>query len=408
MNVNGTRVPELTHPMKFALLGADRDSLALAEAAEAAGHSIAWRGAETSSDDSTWEDLVDPAVADAILVAAAAGDGEDARARQLQELAKLGRPLLAAHPVVSSVISYFEIDMARAESGAVLQHYNPLVEAECVDRLAGWVRTGHPQLGAVEQLVATRRLANRSRERVVRHFARDVELLARLAGRLDRIGAHAATDDPSAAYASLSVQLSGPQRVPVRWSVEPIVAGSDLQVTLVCQHGRVTLVIDESGRAVELAEQRRAAEKREQLAGASPAMRALLRFVDAVRAGDGGASTWPGALDAMELADSIEISLRRGRMIDVHHRELTEQLAFRGVMSALGCGVLVVLVPAALAIGWIAGILKAPLSDYWPHALLAVLTAFLGLQILPRLIAGPPKDRNHGRDSSRAARDSAD
>ena len=87
---------------------------------------------------------------------------------------------------------------------------------------------------------------------------------------------------------------------------------------------------------------------------------------------------------------SIEISLRRGRMIDVHDQQLTEQLAFKGTMSAFGCGLLLVIVPALLVLGWIAGMVGIPVAEYWPHVLLAILALFLGLQFLPKLLYKPP------------------
>jgi hypothetical protein len=378
----------LRHPMKFALLGDDPESRALANAAAAAGHEIGWHDvSEDPLPGGAWEALFDPATADAILVGAGP---PDLRARQVQELAKQGRPLLVVHPIGPSVISYFEIDMARTESGAIVEHFNPLIEAECAPQLAAWVRDGHPELGAVEQIAATRHLADRAPDRVLWHFARDVELLTRIAGRLDRIGAHAALGQGDAAYGSLSVQLLGRRPVPVRWAVEPPAGQAQLRVALICKHGRATLEFDAEGRAVELVIHQGDAESRSPQGGASPAAIAVSRFVSIVNEGNAVASTWPDALDAMELADSIEISLRRGRMIDVHHRELTEQLAFKGVMSALGCGVLVVLIPLAIVIGWLAGLLGIPLSQYWAHALLALLAAFLALQFLPRMFAQKP------------------
>jgi hypothetical protein len=371
--------------MKFALLGADAESRALADAAISAGHSLAWK--ETASaepGDNAWEALLDSETADAVLLGA--GDA-DRRARQIMELAKLGRPVLAVHPIVPSVISYFEIDMARGESGAVLHHFNPLVESSLVERVVAWGREGHPALGAIEQIVATRMLGDRSTECVLWHFARDVELLSRIAGRFDRIGAHAALGDAAAAYASLGVQLLGARPIPVRWAVEPLTGQEELRVAVICQHGRAVLVFDHAGACQELIEQTSAGDTRTPAPAERPAALALGRFAAAVEPGAQPASTWTSALDAMELADSIEISLRRGRMIDVHHRELTEQLAFKGVMAAIGCGVLVVLIPLVIVVGWIAGILKIPLSDYWPHLLLAALAAFLALQLLPKLMS---------------------
>src|SRR5262245_57875365 len=126
--------------MKLALLGADADSLALAAAAIAVGHEISWQGDLAGADRSRfswltaedrgeqWEDLHDPGRADAVIVGRGSA-GQDLRARQVQELVKLGRPLLSVHPLFDSVLTYFEVDLARGESHAVVEHFNPLVES---------------------------------------------------------------------------------------------------------------------------------------------------------------------------------------------------------------------------------------------------------------------------------------
>jgi hypothetical protein len=111
------------------------------------------------------------------------------------------------------------------------------------------------------------------------------------------------------------------------------------------------------------------------------------RFGSKLERGD-RASSWPKALRAMELADTIEIALRRGRMIEVHRQELTEQLAFKGMMAALGCGVLAAVIPVALAAAFIAGQFGAPVGRFVPHLLLAILAVFLALHLLPRLLYG--------------------
>jgi hypothetical protein len=382
--------------MKFALLGADAESLALGDAAAAAGHEIVWCGDLAGAQPSDhswlrgedrsqqWEDLHDAELCDGILVGRGAAD-QDLRARQVQELAKHGRPLLCTFPLFESVLTFFEIDLARAEGGGVLHHFNPLVAGGAEEKLAKWVLDGDAEFGPVEQLVATRSLVDRSTQQVLWHFARDVELLCRVAGPLDRIGAHASGGD-AANYAALAVQLSGKRPVPVRWTVEPAVGGAALNITLIFQDGRRQVVFDDSPGTDANLETCFAA--------------AISRFARNVQQRN-GATTWPSALSAMELADSIEISLRRGRMIDVYQRELTEQLAFKGVMSAVGCGVLVALVPLSLLAGWIAGAFNAPFAGYWPHVLLAILAAFLAFQLLPKLVLG---DR---RRSSADGRDEA-
>ena len=88
----------------------------------------------------------------------------------------------------------------------------------------------------------------------------------------------------------------------------------------------------------------------------------------------------------MEIVDTIELSLQKGRTIEVHQQRLTEQLAFRGTMAAFGCGLLLLAFFALVVAGLLGDVLGVPLKDYWPIALLAVLAVFLLMQALPWLV----------------------
>ncbi len=61
-------------------------------------------------------------------------------------------------------------------------------------------------------------------------------------------------------------------------------------------------------------------------------------------------------------------------------------MAFKGTMSAAGCGVLLILPPLLLTAGWIAELLGLSVAKYWPHALLLLLAIFLLFQFLPSLL----------------------
>jgi hypothetical protein len=92
----------------------------------------------------------------------------------------------------------------------------------------------------------------------------------------------------------------------------------------------------------------------------------------------------------MELADSIELSLRRGRRIDVYYRQLTEETSYKGMMSALGCGLLL-LAPLVLVI---AGVINAVfgwrLTKFWYVPVLVIFVGFLLLQLVARVMAKRP------------------
>lgn len=384
--------------MNFALLGPDHRTAGLIDAIVAGGHHITWCGdcqdgnclvatpemqllAEDQGEQ--WRDLFDRAVADAVIVGQACDD-QQLRSTQLQEMAKADRPLLVVHPALTSVLSYFEIDMARGESQALVQVYNPQCFGQIPDQLAAFC-DGQSELGPVEQVIAQRMLDDRSRENVVQRFAGDVQLLAKIAGRFDRIGSHGPEAD-AASYAALTVQLTGPSGRPVRWSVEPVEGASGLQVALVCTRGRIAAQWDDDGKFCRWTKTIDGEQTELTCDDVAPAALAIERFVGAVEQDRRDESNWTAALEAMELADSIEISLRRRRTIDVHHQQLTEHLAFKGSMAAAGCAVILVLPPLLLLVGWVAGMLGLPVADYWPHALATMLALFAALQLLPKLL----------------------
>jgi len=382
--------------MNFALLGADDESLPLALAAVEAGHRVVWAGDVAAAragwdlpwlpDEDLadqWEALLDHHACDAVIV----GRGEssaEVRADQANQLVKNGVAVLATFPLVDSVLSFYEIDMVRCESKAVLHHFNPLGQPlPVLQQCARWVADGHPELGAIEQILWHRPLAERTREQALWHFARDVELLGQVAGRLNRLGALGSPDE-SATYAGLSVQLLGQSQIPVRWEVGP--AEQSARLVLVAKNGTLTLEFSDAGQPIRFVANQGSSAQTESVEAVDSYALAISRFVEAVELGDGATSTWPSALHAMELTDTIEISLRRGRMIDVHDQQLTEDLAFKGTMSAAGCGMLMILPPLLLAGGWLAGVFGLPVAHYWPHVLLALLTAFLIFQTLPKLL----------------------
>jgi hypothetical protein len=110
--------------------------------------------------------------------------------------------------------------------------------------------------------------------------------------------------------------------------------------------------------------------------------------------GRAGTSTWSAATRAMEVVDAVTLSLEKGRTIDVFQQQLTERLAFRGTMAAIGCGVLLAGFAAIVLVALIGGFEGVPgqrLVPFWPLALLALLAFFLLLQIVPLLATRPKR-----------------
>jgi predicted dehydrogenase len=397
--------------MQLAVLGTDADAVALAEAAVAAGHRIVWLGDVRSEDAAAiaqlapgiapaddWESLLDHDLTEAVIVGRGMA-GEDLRSEQLKRLVTDAVPLLVVHPACPSVLVYYELDMIRREARGVLHHYHPLAGHPLIAELAQSVREGHDAIGPIHQITCERSLAETIRQAAMGWLARDAELLQAVAGgvgRVTAIGPH----DQDASYASLQVQMTGRSPSSMRWTVVP--GGNTCAVlTLVGERGTLSVQMPDgpTGRwQVEVSSVgQRESQPVEPYDGPQLAM---ARLAAALAAGedDAARSTWNRATSAMEVVDAVELSLQKGRSIDIHPQQLTEQLAFRGTMAALGCGMLVLALLAMLVAGVLGDVLKLRLARPWPLVLLLVLAVFLLLQAVPLLVARRRKPRPDAAD----------
>ena len=181
----------------------------------------------------------------------------------------------------------------------------------------------------------------------------------------------------------------------VLWSVAPPDAQTAVQIEYFGESGQRQLTIpkaDAPWQQVVTVASRAETELFETLDVYGEAVRQWAAAIGARQATTSERSTWTTALGAMEVVDAIELSLERGRMIEVFHQRLTEQLAFKGVMSAFGCGLLLLAMLVLFAVGIFGDALGIPGVHYWPLVTLALLTLFLLLQLVPVTRSSTPKD----------------
>jgi predicted dehydrogenase len=409
--------------MKLAILGTDPDLLRLATAATAEGHSLAWLGDVRPEDaeavarltpnladqSAEWELVLARSTADAVMVGRGTASSE-LRAEQLKRIAAEAMPLLVVHPACDSVLPYYEVDMTRREMGGLVRHFNPVAGHPIFAELASWVRDGQPAIGTIHQVTCERRTADTSRASVMRHLARDVEALATVAGDIRRVSAIGPKIN-QASFAALQVQMTCSGPASVRWSVGSQ-AGADygMAMSLVGERGTIKLLSFEADSSNEpLAWQLEVfsadEHDRQSLEPYDAARDAVQQLEQAVTTTSGERrlemSTWNSATRAMEVVDAIELSLEKGRTLDVHQQELTERLAFRGTMAALGCGLLLVgfcVFVLVTLFGTAEGGERQKLISSWPILLLAVLAFFLLLQCAPLLVAKKKPRADSGGD----------
>lgn len=416
--------------MKLAILGTDSDILQLAAAARSERHEIVWLGDVRAEDTpqlhsiapgmadrgNEWELLLDRAIADAVLVGRGTASSE-LRAERVKRLATEGMPLVIVHQAFESVLTYYEVDMTRRETGAIVQHYNPLMGHPVAVEAADWVRNGHPKIGPIHQLSCERQVNVAAREEVVAHLARDVELLAAVAGDIRRVTAIGPADD-DASYASLQIQMIASTAPSLRWSVGYATAGAaELRMALHGEQGIVVIrILDgmKDGLPVWQMETSENGERdNQELEIYDPADEAIRRLSSAVVDSQTLVernlnSTWDAATRSMEVVDAADLSLQKGRTIEVFQQQLTERLAFRGTMAAMGCGLLLVAFMVLVGVGILGGVEglgRRQLVNSWSIVLLAVLAFFLLLQAVPFLAA--KSDLNRGEPLAKPPNDRA-
>ena len=413
--------------MRWALLGDDDEAIQLALAArqepdftslvafdirDAASLRHRLPGVELHDD---WEQLLSGKIADAVIVGPAVD--EERRAEQAVRLAQVGVPMLLVHPLLSTSMTLFQLDMIRAETRAVLMPWADYHGHPALDRLAEWLAgspdegekaiasrrvdpggrlQGAPEDGenSIEQIAFHRQMADRSRSAVLRAFARDVDLIRHVAGDITRLHAVAAgaTSNHAAALASLSVSLVLRSGGLVRWSVGSAENEPSATLAVVAGQGRAVLEIPEGLGEWRLERATPDGSQQKSFPAWHGERDALARFRAAL-AGETVRPDWLDSARAVDLAETIHESLRRGRTIDLFNETYSEDASFKGVMGIAGCGLLLfglfsVMVVAALQM--VARQLEwrqaAVILGKWPYLLLIVFGIFLLLQLLRFLI----------------------
>lgn len=338
--------------MQLALLGFDPDSLALSRAIqERSDAALRWIVGAASSEFgelapqaerlADWESLLAPGrCAGVIFAAPTSGLDDPLRQEQLRRLAQAAVPMLIVHPGVESIVG-FEIEMIRGDVQGVIDPYFPGDRHPALARIGELLAEDGP-LGGLEQVVCSRRLKDRSRDAVLAALARDVELLRRILGPINKISALAANDEANQSqqtFANLAVQMSGGGAAVARWSAGPPGNEPGVELTLVGPRGEATLAMPSDERRWRW-KSGASAMTYESWNGPREALDAFLRHI--AEPTSETTFDWSNACRACELAEAAARSAQRGRTIELHLETHSEEETFKGLMAAGGCLLVIV------------------------------------------------------------------
>ncbi len=340
--------------MKIALIGCCPDTVPLAEVIIGdARHELLGVFAVTSASAGCldrlpraiprygdWERLLAGSEADALIIAGrgSGAEGEQtARDEMLKRVAQAGLPALVVHPACEALVAY-ELDMIRRDTNAVLLPYFPGIAHPALAVIRGWAegRSASP-IGELQQLAIDRTPPQDPPRDVMAHFVRDMNLARQILGDMEKVSG-LGNADASAGPLTLSVNLASHSGQLVRWTVGARREPPGATFTIGGSQETATLLVPEQDAPWSLAEAS-GAEPREVGKAGDVARDALDRLESALGGRDAG-PTWSDACRDLEIADSLSVSLRKGRTIQLFHEEHTEEGSFKGIMAVGGCALL--------------------------------------------------------------------
>jgi hypothetical protein len=183
------------------------------------------------------------------------------------------------------------------------------------------------------------------------------------------------------AYGSLGVQMSGPSGVAARWSVIGGSTGEGCQISVLGTAGRAMIQEQAAENPWTMTAGTGGNPELQTFSDWNPAVEALSSLHRAIR-GQHVDADWVDAARAVELAETIDRSLQKGRTIELYYEDYTEAGTFKGTMASLGCGLLLLGLFLMGAVGIIEQIFGVASTRFWPYLLAGLLGGFLLLQLL--------------------------
>ena len=136
--------------------------------------------------------------------------------------------------------------------------------------------------------------------------------------------------------------MSGPSGVLARWSVAPAEHADSGRLVVVAPAGRAVVTMPAGGGAWHMELQVGGQRADRQWPADWNPTRASLEQLRSAIAGSAVHPDWLDAARSIELTQTIDRSLARGRTIELHHEEYNEAGNFKSLMAAGGCGLLLV------------------------------------------------------------------
>jgi predicted dehydrogenase len=332
----------------------------------------------------------------AAVEAVVVGGALDDRGESLRRVAAAGLPAVCLHPPGEDAEAYYQVALSHEETGAIVVPNLPTRLHPGIDSLRGAI--DGTELGMFRSLLIEWSAVPEDGDLAREVFPRLVDLVRALIGEIEAV---TATGNPPGTRPteSLVVQMRGPdaRHAEIRIETGPATPG---RFVVKGAEGSLALEVDPDfeGTARVVRRTSRSGEGTTELAPWDPHAAILAVLAGSIESPD--QAIHPDLIDAtraMELSEATVRSLRRGRTVDLHYEEISEAGTFKGVMTSVGC-VLLMTVLAALPVALVGPALGYPWTIYIAYAIPPVLVIFVLMQLLRFAVRTPTQGESPGKE----------
>jgi hypothetical protein len=280
-----------------------------------------------------WESVLHNSESD-IAVVSPTLDPEHAEER-LRRLIQAGLPVIAVQPYIN-LLAAFEMAMIQTHTRSPLLCYTPVDGHPVAAAIRSWINDpSESPLGRIAQVAIQSGSENLEHASILRSTAFDVPIARNLVGPITQVSAmsSAALKGP---FDNLSITLKTASPTLVTWSLDRSAPANRRTVTLMGekQTASFSLALNHSCWTFQGPE-----SPKLDLPNTDPASLFLESLPDRLNQPEED-NTWLHWCQDLEIAETVPISLRRRRTIDILDEKRTEEGAFKGIMSMGGCGLL--------------------------------------------------------------------
>jgi len=330
--------------MKFSLLGLNDTSRPLADAIIAHPqheisciHSVDPTLLQQSypgiAFDPNWESVLHNSDSDIIIVSDTVDTNESED--RLRRLIQAELPVIAVQPYIN-LLTAFEMAMIQTQTRSPLFCYTPTDLHPAAITIRNWIsEPSTSPIGPISQIAIQAGSSDPSPGTVLRSAAYDISIVRNLVGPVTQVSAMSSAP-LQGPFDNLSITLKTASSTLITWSLDRSAATTTRTVSLVGEKQTCALSLS-SNHARWIQEDDTSPHL--DVPHTDTAAAFLETLPEKLQQPENDHS-WLHWCQDLEIAETVPISLRRRRTIDILDEKRTEEGAFKGIMSMGGCALL--------------------------------------------------------------------